>query len=289
MSPFQATTTPRDPNAKRPKRASSTVERRRTLSMADAKPSVNPKQLQALLQAGMSESEASTAISEVPVRHVSLREPARRSTNEQATSSGRRRETAEDVEAVSGVRRTTSTAAAYKPGDAAARRKIQNRRSLPTGPEPQGKLIGIPHGWRATYEREDIFPSNLDLDALSSAAIDPSAAWPATATDIHTARPPLKPQDRPNWTQQSQCGNSTPHLLLNLRTRHHKKTAPATEPVVPDAGNVQKGLRPPMDQRRSYSAGMEDLVAGAVERIRKEEKEAKARRRRSVLGIFRRG
>ncbi|KAK3117414.1 hypothetical protein LTR53_001253 [Teratosphaeriaceae sp. CCFEE 6253] len=270
---FAATTAQahdKTPHAQPIKGASTVAPGQRPLFTADGKPCLNPKQLQAALSLGMSESEA---IATAATRRLS--DNARQRSIDQQCA---------PPEHHSQPERSRSTRG-YRPGDA-AKRKLENKRRsmqpqhapLPQ-PHPQAKLIAVQHGFHTTLEPET----------------DPGSGVPTThpTTDESrhptlAPRPHLTAHDRHNWAQQSQCGDAVPHI--------HRRRASA-KPIMEvdhahdnEAQYARDGWKPtrppPAPRQKSAGAIPEKLVAGAVERIRRE---GWARRRRSFVGFFRRG
>ncbi|KAK4555633.1 hypothetical protein LTR86_007386 [Recurvomyces mirabilis] len=247
------------------KRARSTAERQKPMYMADGKPCVNPKRLQAALHIGMTDHEAAAAVPEVPRGYISAADRRREQIQQASPPSG--------AAAGTGVHRATSNATAYKPGDAAARRNIASKRSSLPPTQPQGKLIAVKHGFHTTYERESTIQTE-SVPHFNGA----SASWQATSDHpAHPQRPSIKASDRPNWTQASQCGEDMHHLLGNWK-RHHKRPEAVDE-------SAEESQQEPLQRHKSLGAAPENLISDAVEKIRREEK---ASRRRSVMGFFKR-
>ncbi|TKA64754.1 hypothetical protein B0A55_10192 [Friedmanniomyces simplex] len=250
---FAATTTPAQNNgANHMKRAKSLAHRQKPVFAADGKPCINPKQLHAALSLGMSENEAVANIPAVP---------------------GRRSGSGEQQRVPSGSdKQRRLSESGYKPGDA-AKRNAANRRSLQ--PLPQGKHIAVMSSSHPTQESEVLLGSG------SATTHSHHASHAHPHTDPHAHRPVLRAQDRPNWAQQSQCGEEMHHFFRHQQ--HHPKAASA----VNDA--EQQAVRPthpqPPPRQRSLGAIPENLVTEAVKQIKSEER---GKRRRSLVCFFRR-
>jgi len=229
---------------------------------------MNPKQLQAALNLGMSEREA--AMNVVPVSA-----PLSSEVDEPRIPSTGERKRCESAPAEKP--RRSASGRGYKPGDAAKRNAAHKRRSLQPQPlgqsPPQGKLLAVSHGFHTTYEREPV----------------PGAGIPAIETkenvpDVALQRPHLKPHDRHNWAQESQCGDDMRHFF-----RHSGADKSSTEHHEGDgqyAADAWKPTRSNLTRQKSASVVPENLITEAVKHIRKEEK---AKRRRSIVGFFWRG
>jgi hypothetical protein len=261
---FAATTTNNyDPApVKEVKRASSTAERRKPSFTADGKPIVNPKQLRAALNIGMTESEATRAIASVP--------PRRPSAGSDHHHKSKRISQVLVADEAAQLQRSASTRA-YRPGDAAKRNAEKKRRSQSLQQQPQqGKLIAIKHGSQTTYERETVPGLRTHhLEHIESALESSDEDQP-----IGSYRPKLIHYDRPDWSQASQCGEDM-HRLLHFGHKEDSRGLP----------NGQPAPRPKAHRQRSAGTVSETLISDAVSKIKQEEK---ARRRRSLLGLFKR-
>ncbi|KAK5678984.1 hypothetical protein LTS10_008639 [Elasticomyces elasticus] len=259
---FAATTTPAPrQGVSDVKRAKSVVRRQKPAFTADGNPCINPKQLHAAMNMGMTATEATANIAAIPGPSSASAEKQRRSSSNDKIRQQRQVEDAPERRASAG---------AYKPGDAAKRNAVR-RHSVQ--PPAQGKLLTFTHGPQTVHERDAVFSSG-------SAILDNDDDHHAELHHAELHRPAIRPQDRPNWAQQSQCGEEVHHFW------RHSRAPPA------DAGPDdirhhildRKPARPQAPRQKSLNSIPENLVTDAVSKIKKEEK---AKRRRSIVSFFR--
>ena len=264
-----------------PTRTASTAQYRKPslssgmTASADGRPCLNPKQLHAALGVGMSESEATAsahAEDAQPRRSDSLRP---RASND---SSGSRR----------------AATSGYRPGDAAIR-NAEKRKHSEGQQQLQGKLIAVRHGSQTTYER-DYSPVARQHDLAPIFGINREDDFAATTTEEDSRPRFLTSADRPDWTQQSQCGDDMRNLLDRTfgsqRTKHREAARAALTVEVPG--------RPAMPRSGSTQSTPENLITEAVSRIQAQEKQQckreqemekereKAKKKKNILGLFRR-
>jgi hypothetical protein len=251
---------------------------------------MNPKQMHAARSAGMSETEAVTAVSHAnePVRkrdslspisssqqHESSDKPTRKSSERKSDERPRRRDAQDEVR---------QKRMSYRPGDAEKRRgeaKVTYQPDFSFGLQFQQEIPSflakpvIP-AYRLARDREEDMP-------YGPLTLPTQHEIPDEHTELPRGRP--RPQDRPNWRQDSQCGDEARDMLQHL----HIPGKPTTK-----ARNLH-----PSDDRRSRSEqraagaspndqprrGSENLISDAVRLIKKEEK---LRKRESVLAFFKR-
>ncbi|KAK1058396.1 hypothetical protein LTR74_013439 [Friedmanniomyces endolithicus] len=248
---FVATTTPAPSSneSRDTKRAKSGAQRRKSILDADdGKLCINPKQLRAALSLGMSESEALASIAAIPSPPSDGIEQQRRA------SSGNEL-------------RRQSVASGYKPGDAAKRNAIK-RQSLQV--TQQGKPVVIALGSHTTRENEDALGSapSLALAHLEHDSYDPRAQ-PYLLNHAHL----IRPRDRPDWTQQSQCGDETRRYF-----GHEQRDSKGTRPTVPR----QKSLGAITEKEKTVP------VLAAADQVKHVQSDKKVKRRSSFVAFFRR-
>lgn len=285
---FAATTTTAtngDEHKDAMKRAKTVKERPRPSFEAGPR-SINPKQLQARLSIGMSETEAmsAAAVAAPPSTRPDLGRSNSASSVEKADKKHQRsrkdrsRSDASELKTKRSVRRpgppreiesSENTMTAYQPGDAAKRKAEQ--RSSQAFPAPTRPL-----GYVAEYSLQF-----ADLQAETGKALVDRAA----EEDGQLAMRPttLRPQDRPNWTQQSQCGDDMRHAL-GSNWRRRKSGDDRNEALQALEGSGSAAVPPP---RKSTSGAMQEdqtLISDAVKQINREKK---SKRRQSVMALFR--
>jgi len=264
-----------------------TVKERPKPSFEAGPRSINPKQLQARLSIGMSETEAmSSAVAAPSSGRPDLGRSNSTSSVEKNDKKHRRSrkdrsrsDAASDLKPKRSVRRpagppreiesSENTMTAYQPGDA-AKRKAEKRSSQAFQAPPARPL-----GYVAEYSLQF-----TDLQAETGKALmyreeDSSMAMRPTT---------LRPQDRPNWTQQSQCGDDMRHALgANRRRRKSAEDRNAALQALEGSGNA---AAPPPRKSTSGAMGQEDqtLISDAVKQINREKK---SKRRQSVMALFR--
>ena len=283
------------------KRAKSFSQRAKPVEVENSKRTsiVNPKQFQAALSVGMSESEAIAVVtSSYPLSHRSSQstigkgEQQRRDsrkdsmTSKQTTGEKTRRSTHKhrshspppSLPTTSSIVQRSGSMSGYKPGDA-AKRNAEKRRSQIV--QPQGRPVG------GVMEYSLTFTDRIDEDAVADGSNphrDPVIAAPEDYADNALSRPPLKPHDRVNWTQQSQCGDST-HDLLHWRRRKSSKITSDRE----QARQALEGgatLRKPSRQKSMVDMHeSQNLIGDAVKMIKTEKK---VKRRQSIVDFFKR-
>ncbi|GAB1744301.1 hypothetical protein NU219Hw_g1449t1 [Hortaea werneckii] len=264
-----------------------TVKERPKPSFEAAPRSINPKQLQARLSMGMSENEAmSAAVAAPPSARPDLGRSNSASSVEKAdkkhrsSRKDRARSDASDLKSKRSVVRrpgppreiesSENTMTAYQPGDAAKRKA--EKRSSQAFPAPR------PLGYVAEYSLQF-----ADLQAETGKALGDRAE-----EDVQMAMRPttLRPHDRPNWTQQSQCGDDMRHALgSNWRRRKSAGDRNEALQALEGSGGAAAAAAPP---RKSTSGArlQEDqtLISDAVKQINREKK---SKRRQSVMALFR--
>jgi hypothetical protein len=251
---------------------------------ADGRSAINPKQLHAALQNGMSENEFTAE----PLSTMKLDEPpiSKLKPNEnQVKTVTSRRSSAPDV----AVKRSTSMKG-YKPGDA-AKRNATKRASVMF---LDSQFVAVNYGSQTTYEHLETFPEAVTDDQLENVTEandipayraqrdrEPQLPYDLPAEEdlpIGTTRPKILQSDRPNWAQQSQCGDEMRPHLLQVPLLHRRKDDAATK-------------RPALPRRRSSAPDVSSaspapesvLISTAVKLIKKEERK---QRRQSVLDFF---
>ncbi|RMY70429.1 hypothetical protein D0863_05799 [Hortaea werneckii] len=264
-----------------------TVKERPKPSFEAAPQSINPKQLQARLSIGMSENEAMSAAVVAPSstrpdlgRSNSASSVEKTDKKHRRSRKDRARSDASELKTKRSVRRpgppreiesSENTMTAYQPGDA-AKRKAEKRSSqaFPGGPPAR------PLGYVAEYSLQF-----ADLQAETGKALVDRPA----EEDAHLAMRPttLRPQDRPNWTQQSQCGDDMRHAL-GSNWRRRKSAGDRNEALQALEGAA--AAPPPLRTSTSGAMGHEDqtLISDAVKQINREKK---SKRRQSVMALFR--
>jgi hypothetical protein len=255
---FASTTTPMaSEKAADVQRAKSAVQQRKPSFTADGKPFPNPKILRASLAIGMSESEATTNAWDGLGRLLRTEAP-RKSTEGQRPGPSASAERLDDA-----LKCTTS--GGYLPGDAARRNAIKRRSQHIM--QPQGTLIKPKHGSQTTHER-----------VLAAPHPEGPAAIDEEDDEALPLRPKILSSDRPNWTQESQCGEDMDRLL-------HKTFGYSKSKIGEAQPAATTTSRPNAARMRSTGSAPENLISNAVSRIKKEEK---GRRRRTFIGFFKR-
>jgi hypothetical protein len=162
--------------------------------------------------------------------------------------------------------------ARYRPGDA-AKRNEDKRRSLAMV-EPQSKIVAVEQQLGACgpiYHRE----CALDFGDR------PDNAEPVdTAEDESTpTRPPLRPHDRPDWSQRSQYGDDVKEGFLHAHWERRSRRGKGEE----EHDRSDSAMRP-------GSAVAEDMLGDLVDFKKREGtwKGGKVRRRQSIVAFFRR-
>lgn len=277
---FAATTTPMPSQASKDamKRAKSTKERSKPVFTADSKPCMNPKALKAALNQGMSESEAATAATaEAPkIRSASAEKQCR---DAKPRSHSPPESTSDDLQRSASMR-------GYRPGDADKRNGGKRSSQIVSG-----TLVAVTHGSTATYQQReyalDLKPlAGLDVAPKLDAHLDSSAIAEEGDDGVHHShhvdprRPGLRPHDRVNWAQESQCGDEMRHHLHWRRRKSTQTTTDREDAHAALVGDVQQKPR-----QKSLGDIHENLISDAVRLIKKEEK---VKRRRSIVDFFKR-
>ncbi|KAI7127580.1 hypothetical protein KC343_g8172 [Hortaea werneckii] len=282
------TTTNGDDHKDAMKRAK-TVKERPKPSFEAGPRSINPKQLQARLSIGMSETEAMSSAVAAPSsgrpdlgRSNSTSSVEKNDKKQRRSRKDRSRsDAAGDLKPKRSVRRpagppreiesSENTMTTYQPGDA-AKRKAEKRSSQAFQAPPARPL-----GYVAEYSLQF-----TDLQAETAKALmdreeetGPMAMRPTT----------LRPQDRPNWTQQSQCGDDMRHAL-GANWRRRKSAGDRNAALQALEGSSGNAAAPPPRKSTSGAMGQEDqtLISDAVKQINREKK---SKRRQSVMALFR--
>ncbi|RMY18420.1 hypothetical protein D0866_13178 [Hortaea werneckii] len=266
-----------------------TVKERPKPSFEAAPRSINPKQLQARLSMGMSENEAMSAAVVAPSstrpdlgRSNSASSVQKTDKKHRRSRKDRARSDASDLKTKRSVRRpgppreiesSENTMTAYQPGDAAKRKA--EKRSSQAFPGPARPL-----GYVAEYSLQF-----ADLQAETGKAL---VDRPAEEESQLAMRPTtLRPQDRPNWTQQSQCGDDMRHALgSNWRRRKSAGDRNEALQALEGSGGAAAAAPPPPRKSTSGAMGHEDqtLISDAVKQINRG---MKSKRRQSVMALFR--
>jgi hypothetical protein len=256
-----------------------------SLPMNSEPQSMNPKQILAARSAGMSETEAVNAVSHAnePVRkrdslspisssqqHETTEKPARKS-SERRSDEGRR----------DGREEVREKRKSYHPGDAEKRRnegKPTNYSDFSFGLQihetPSFMTKPAVPAYRQARDADVEMPYGpLALSTQPEISDEP--------TELPRGRP--RPQDRPNWRQDSTCGDETRDMLQRLhgsgkptttKARHHDARRAHSE-------HRTNGTSPEAQPRR----GSENLISDAVKLIKEEKK---VRKRESVFAFFKR-
>ncbi|KAK5704668.1 hypothetical protein LTR17_021670 [Elasticomyces elasticus] len=260
---FAATTTPAPrQGVSDVRRAKSVVQRQKPAFTAVGDFCINPKQLHAAMNMGMTATEAAANIAAIPGPPSASTEKQRRSSSNDKIRQQRQVDT---------VPERRASAGAYKPGDAAKRNAVR-RHSVQ--PPAQGKLVTFTHGPQTAYEREAVFSSG-------SAILDNDEDHHVELHHAELHRPAIRPQDRPNWAQQSQCGEEVHHFWRHSKAPHAEGGSDGSRHHIFDG---PKPARPQAPRQKSLNSIPENLVTDAVSKIKKEEK---ANRRRSIVSFFR--
>ncbi|KAI7696961.1 hypothetical protein KC353_g17255 [Hortaea werneckii] len=266
-----------------------TVKERPKPSFEAAPRTINPKQLQARLSIGMSENEAMSAAVVAPSstrpdlgRSNSASSVEKTDKKHRRSHKDRARSDASDLKTKRSVRRpgppreiesSENTMTTYQPGDAAKRKA--EKRSSQAFPAPTRPL-----GYVAEYSLQF-----ADLQAETGKAL---VDRPAEEDGQLAMRPTtLRPQDRPNWTQQSQCGDDMRHALgSNWRRRKSAGDRNEALQALEGSGGAASAAPPPPRKSTSGAMGHEDqtLISDAVKQINREKK---SKRRQSVMALFR--
>lgn len=194
----------------------------------------------------------------------------------------------------------------YIPGDAAKRNRAKRNSNLyqPERAPSNAKARAAKNGSMTTWEVQDIPSYRKSLDDVPEfrkkrdAENEMPYLLPMPDDDedrdssLATHRPRLNPADRHDWSQRSQCGDDARHLLnLPLMRKKdraqaaHADAQDASKPSMPAAGGLNATARPKYLRQKSQGDLPEKLIADAVKLIKQEEK---ARRRDSLLGLFKR-
>jgi hypothetical protein len=248
---------------------------------------MNPKQIHAARSAGMSETEAMTAISHAnePIRkrdslspisssqqHDISGKPARKSSERRPDEEPRRRDGREEAR---------EKRKSYHPGDAEKRRnegKQTNYSDFSFGLQihetPSFMTKPTVPAYRQARDADADMPYGpLGLSTQPEVSDEP--------TELPRGRP--RPQDRPNWRQDSQCGDEARDMLQRLHTSGKPTTkAKQHDPRRAHSEQRANGISPDAPQPRR---GSENLIADAVKLIKEEKK---ARKRESVFAFFKR-
>merc|ERR1711939_1233649 len=264
-----------------------TVKERPKPSFEAGPRSINPKQLQARLSIGMSETEAmSSAVAAPSSGRPDLGRSNSTSSVEKNDKKHRRSrkdrsrsDAASDLKPKRSVRRpagppreiesSENTMTTYQPGDAAKRKA--EKRSSQAFQAPSARPLGYvaEYSLQFTDLQAETGKALMDREEDSSMAMRPTT---------------LRPQDRPNWTQQSQCGDDMRHALgANRRRRKSAEDRNAALQALEGSGNA---AAPPPRKSTSGAMGQEDqtLISDAVKQINREKK---SKRRQSVMALFR--
>ena len=168
----------------------------------------------------------------------------------------------------------------YKPGDA-AKRRAERRQSRIV--QPQGRPVG------GIVEYSLTFTDRIDEETATNESKqqrDSAIAGPDDYPDQPLASPPLKPHDRVNWAQGSECGDITHDLLhSHWRRRKSSKTTSDREEArqALEGGAAQRKLsrqKSIVDVNES-----QNLIGDAVKLIQTEKK---VKRRQSIVDFFKR-
>jgi len=271
-------------------------------SSADGKPVLNPKQLHAALQIGMSETEVITE----PLSLVRLNSKDDLGHQDSLSATKERRSSAPDA-----APKRSASMKAYKPGDAAKRNATKRSSVLLMD---SSRLVAVKHGsqtvyerleipdpfneadeepqhlpaWRAQRDREAQMPYDLpphDVPAYR-AQRDREAQMPYDLPNPEEElpsgahRPKILQSDRPNWAQESQCGDEMRHHFLQVPILHKRREKPAEQ----QATAPKRPAPPRRHSSAPHSSPAEPmLIANAVKLIKKEERK---QRRQSVIGFF---
>lgn len=292
---FAATTTPLQPEVTQDlKRARSTKERGKPDFHRASMPVLNPKQVSAGLGMGMSESgiaaAAAAADSTKTSKHLSVPVANKKASNRHS----RVVVPAENRRSLDLPGPDEHTMSGYKPGDA-AKRAAERRRSQIIS--PQAKLTTVTNGAGAVTQHREYSLSFADPKHDSAIADDHDTS--AALNELshfngqQLQRPALKPHDRANWAQESQCGDDVlhhHHLRSHFGRRKSSKTAAdregARQALEGGVGNSKGSVRAAGPARhRSADYAPQALVGDAVRLIKQEEK---VRRRQSIVGFFKR-
>ena len=263
-----------------PERAD-TKRKRQSLTIrcsAGGNPCINPKQMIGALNMGMSESEAAYQPPKRDSMMHSIDGIAALSTSPEILDKPKR----------------NSSTRGYKPGDA-AKRNLEKRRS---------KLVPAKHGSMTIYEQAEFADMRTSLDEIpefrTARAKDNDMPYDMDliAEDdmqplVHQQRPRIQPNDRPNWTQRSQCGDDMRHMLNLPLMQKKDKAQRMQDDVQKQSGPRQElgdgfepqGLRPQMSRLKTTGDLPENLISNAVHKIKKEER---IKRRQSLIGFFKR-
>ncbi|KAK0328060.1 hypothetical protein LTR82_001579 [Friedmanniomyces endolithicus] len=250
---FTATTTPAPSSneSRDMERAKSGSQRRQSVFATDnEKLCINPKQLHAALSLGMSENEALTSIPAIP-------SPPSDSDKQQRLASG------------IDERRRQSVGTGYKPGDAAKRNALK-RQSLQV--TQQGTPIAIALGSHTTRE-QDGAPVSSSVLSHADPSHEHDTSDPRAQAYLLNQAHLIRPRDRPDWTQQSQCGDETRHYF-----RHERRDSKVTRPTVPR----QKSLGAIAEKKQA------DAIPAAADNARPVQSDKKVKRRSSFVAFFRR-
>ncbi|KAI7470439.1 hypothetical protein KC351_g12667 [Hortaea werneckii] len=290
---FAATTTTAttgDDHKDAMKRAKTVKERPKPSFEAAPRP-INPKQLQARLSIGMSETEAmSSAVAAPPSGRPDLGRSNSTSSVEKNEKKHRRSrkdrsrsDATSDLKPKRSVRRpagppreiesSENTMTTYQPGDA-AKRKAEKRGSSQAYQAPPARPLGYvaEYSLQFTDLQAETGKALMDREEDSSMAMRPTT---------------LRPQDRPNWTQQSQCGDDMRHALgANWRRRKSAGDRNAALQALEGSSGNAAAAAPPPRKSTSGAMGQEDqtLISDAVKQINREKK---SKRRQSVMALFR--
>lgn len=232
----------------------------------------------------MSESEAVAAISQrqhkessrersppsddsLTVPSASSKESRGRRANLEAQDQPRRRNGTED---------TRQKRQSYRPGDAERRRadvKISFN-DIAFGLKLDAPTPFQAHHPMLAYRQARDGAADMPYDLYMDKEVDADEP-------LLSARPRLANRDRPNWAQDSQCGDDLPTMLHLPRLHHRAKDGRAKA----DDRRSQSECRGQPTAASQQRRGSENLIADAVKKIKKDDK---LRRRTSVMAFFKR-
>jgi len=183
----------------------------------------------------------------------------------------------------------------YKPGDAAKRNAVKRHSQIVPMPSsypdfPMAADFSRPNDPPITEEQEHEHEHERRTSATNDSGVGSDAEDDKSDEPAAAVRPKFAPHDRrPDWSQESQCGDDPrsvfhPHGAALFR---RKDRTAGGEGEVSRNGGVSQASEEQQKKRRSRqkSAPESRLVTDAVRLIKQEEKQ---KRRRSLMGFFKR-
>lgn len=271
---FAATTTPMRHNIAQEYHRSKSLSLQAMPDMsADGMSAINPKQLLAALNLGMSENEVlTTMVTEAPSRWSSF---AQQQTRKDSMASDLPSPSSESTETQHGT-----VTRGYKPGDAAKRNALR-RQSRQVSLPPQCKRGS--QGREYYLEFRDQIKDLPGHDSGMCSDSEESTGQPQRQS-IGTLRPKIVPTDRPDWSQQSECGDDEVRHTVSIPLRRKDKTS-SDRDEARKAQQSSNAVQRPLQERIRQKSAPGHLVSDAVQLIKKEEKAA---RRQSIVDFFKR-